>query len=344
MEWPLSFISVYLNEPLSFLIVLPVIAVIIWQLRRKLVTESIMVSGLEYMLEGGLRIAADKKRYRIILLAILTLLIGFAWTAPEIRTSRPLLFGPIQELGPTFLVAFDVSGSMTDPLGGYVVEGKLNLDGVTRFEASREGLYSYIDNFPATRFGIILFSVQPLLVRLPSIDNEFKFRDILDEGLTYTNPTRQRPSQLSRFAGGTNTIEGLKVAGNVLTNQKASTKSLLLIGDLIDNAHEIIEGMREINLDDVYLHIMAIDPEANNLEMLMVEFNSYPNVHIYPVLVPSDVGTAFSQMIAVENDRLIQAGGQTYLLDIRWLIYLLAFAVAAITVILYETKLHKTYR
>lgn len=324
--------------------VLPVLALVFWQIRRKVRSESIRYSGLEYIFISGVRTADDRKWYRAILLLILTLIIGIAWTAPEIRASRPLLFGSAQELGPIFLVAFDVSSSMTDPLGGYVVDGVLNIDGITRFEASREEVYKFIDRFPSTRFGLTLFSVKPMPVRTPSADNEFKLRDILDEGLRFTNPARKRPSQLSRFAGGTDTIEGLKVADTILTNQKGSSKSLLLIGDLVDNAEEIIEGMREVNLEDVYLHIMAIDPEPKNLEMITVEFNSYPNVYIYPVLNSGELKDAFLRMELIENERTLQSGGQKYLLDVRWIVCLLAFAAGSIMVLLFETKLHKTYR
>lgn len=343
MEWLIPFSSLYLNNPILFLMVIPILGVLIWQLRRNATAESIRYNGLDYLFSNSLPSAMDRVWHRTLLLLLLIMILGVAWTAPEIRTNRPLLFGSSKELGPTFLVAFDVSSSMTEPLGGYVIDGSLNIDGITRFEAARAQLYSFIDRFSMARFGLILFSVRPLMIRLPSV-NEYKFRDILDEGLLFTNPSRQRPSQLARFAGGTNTIEGLKIAGNALMDQQATSKSLLLIGDLIDNAAEIIEGMREVNLDDVYLHIMAIDPEPNNLEMLMAEFDNYENVYVYPVLTPDELSDAFLEMESIENERIHQINGKGYLLDIRWLICLLGFFICAITIFLFETRLHKTYR
>src|SRR5688572_1522038 len=104
MELPFS---IHLNAPLLVLCIVPVLALLIWRTRRTIVAGTVRYSGLEYLVNSGLRIAENKRRYRALFLFSLALLLAFAWAAPEIRTNRPLLFGPSQELSPTFLIALD---------------------------------------------------------------------------------------------------------------------------------------------------------------------------------------------------------------------------------------------
>lgn len=340
MDWPFS---LQLNQPLMFLWVLPAIALLAWRIWRRPGQEIIPYSGLEYALDAGLTPAGNRHRYRIILSVTLACLVGLAWTAPEIRTSRPLLFGPARELYPAFLLALDVSGSMTEPLGGYVINGELNLNGATRFEAAREAVYAFTGRHPAAKFGLILFSVQPMLVRWPTVQTEFDFRDVLDEGLRFTNPRRSRTSQLARFAGGTATRAGLAMAAQVLASQNASGTSLILIADLIDNTDEIIEGLQDNSLEDVYIHVLALDPQPQALEEFNVALGDQENIHLFQVRSPPDLHAAFGEVESIEARRRDRSGAQNYVQDLRWFAALAAFVLGAMTFWLFESRLHKTH-
>jgi len=340
MELPFS---IQLNTPLLVLCILPVLALLIWRMRRTIGAGTIRFSGLEFLVNSGFPIAENKRRYRALFLFSLALLLAFAWVSPEIRTNRPLLFGPSQELSPTFLIALDVSTSMTEPLGGYVVEGELNIDGLTRFDATQQRVSSFVGNYPRAKIGLILFSVQPMLVRWPTLQTEFDFKEILGEGIRYNNPARQRPSQLARFAGGTSTRAGLIMANDVLMKQTGSNKSLILVADFIDDAEDVIDGIKSMNLDDIYTHVLAVDAQPENLELVKMAFKENSNMQIYPVKSVAEMDAAFSQVVSIENKRQLEAGTRNYVQNIRWIICLAGFAIALTMIFMFETKLHKTY-
>ncbi len=342
MDLALFRFSLQFEQPWLLLCIVPVIGIIVWQIRRTRGRFSVRTSGLEYLTGSGIAVATNRFRYRIALISLLAVLLALALAGPQIRTRQPFRFGMSHELHPVYLVALDVSGSMTEPLGGYVINGQLNTGGITRFEASRENLYEFVGKHAATRFGLVLFSVQPMLVRWPTLETGFDFRDVLDEGMRYTNPNRSRPSQLARFAGGTATRDGLTLAREVLSRQQATGKSLILIGDLIDNTDEIVEGIQQLYEDDVYTHVLAIDPQPENLDALARAFGERPGIFIHTVKSGEDLTTAFAGIESIEAERLAASGNRNHLQDLRWFFALAGFIVALITVILYETRLHKT--
>jgi hypothetical protein len=264
------------------------------------------------------------------------------WSEPELRSDRPLMIGPVHELVPVYLFALDVSGSMTEPLGGYVVDGQLNLDGTTRFQASREQIYSFAQNHPDASLGLILFSVQPMLVRWPTVYTQFDFNDVLGEGMRFTNPSRKRTSQLARFAGGTATRAGLSMAREALIKQASSSRGLILIGDLIDNIEEVVAGVDQISADDIYTYAVAVDSQPENLELFTSAFGDRENVKIYPVNSTSTLQQAFGQIEENENQRLGKTGNFRYVHDIRWLVSFLTFLVTGVIFVLFETVLHMT--
>ncbi|MGY8814768.1 MAG: vWA domain-containing protein [Gammaproteobacteria bacterium] len=343
MEINLTFFSITLNTPMIFFVVLPVAVLILFQFYKSSGTDQIKFSGLEYAIEGGLKLAENKRNFRLYLLLTLVLLIGFAWTAPELRTSRPLWFGPADELEPVLLVALDVSGSMTEPLGGYVVDGELNIEGITRFDASQAEIYELVENFSDANHGLILFSVQPMLVRWPTSQTEFDFHEVLDEGLRFTNPGRARTSQLAQFAGGTATRAGLAMARDTLVNQKASSRALLLIGDLIDNIDEVVEGVQTINDEDVFVYVVALDAQPESLVVFTSTFENMSNVYLYTANSVTELNESFSQIESIENERRIQKGSLNYVQDIRWLVCLMSFFLGIVMIVLFETRMHKTH-
>jgi hypothetical protein len=344
MEINLTFFSITLTTPMMFFVILPIAVLILFQFFKKSDTDQIKFSGLEYAIDGGLKLAENKRNIRLYLLLTLVLFVGFAWTAPELRTSRPLWFGPAEELEPVLLVALDVSGSMTEPLGGYVVDGELNLEGITRFDASQAEIFKIVANFTDANLGLILFSIQPMLVRWPTSQTEFDFHDVLDEGLRFTNPGRKRTSQLAQFAGGTETRAGLAMARETLVNQNASSRALILVGDLIDNIDEVIEGVQKINDDNVFVYVVALDAQPESLVVFTSTFENMSNVYLYTANSITELSESFSQIESIENERRIQKGSLNYAQDIRWLICLIGFVLGIAMIVLFETRLHKTHR
>lgn len=335
--------SINFDNPALLVMVFPVIGVVLWRLHRKK-ADAIRFGGVEYLVDGGLNLAVDKSRNRMLLILIMIGLIGLAWSAPKLRTSQPLPFGPAHELTPVYLLALDVSGSMTEPLGGWVVDGNLNLDGPTRFAASQAELYAFMAKNPAANFGLILFSVQPMLVRWPTTQNEYSLRDVLDQGMKYTNANRSQVSQLARFAGGTATRAGLVMAKDVLLRQNAPTRSLVLIGDLIDDIDEVIDGITDIYQEkDVYVYVLALDTLPESLELFTGTFDDKSNVKFFSINSTAQMSKAFSDIENIEKNRQIRTGSQNFIQDIKWLISLMAFLLAISIFILFETKLHKTH-
>ncbi|NNE38798.1 MAG: VWA domain-containing protein [Gammaproteobacteria bacterium] len=278
-----------------------------------------------------------------MLVTLLIIFTAIVFSYPQLRASRPLLIGPAEELKPVYLFALDVSGSMTEPLGGYVIDGQLNLDGPTRYEASEEQLFRFAENHPDAYLGLILFSVQPMLVRWPTLQTEYDFHDVLDEGMRFTNPLRNRTSQLAQFAGGTATLAGLKMSRETLINQRSSTRSLILIGDLIDNIDEVIEGIQDLHEHNIYVHAIALDAPEESLGMFSSMFEDQQSVRLYPVKSAAELADTFDEIELIENQRLIQGAGLNYVQDMQWLISLIGFFIALTMMILFETRLHKSH-
>jgi hypothetical protein len=344
MELNFTLFSISFNNPLLFLVILPIALLFVFQFYRKSTRDQIRYTGLDYAINGGLKLANNKKNYRLLLMLALVVTIGFVWTEPELRTSRPLWFGPGEELEPVFLIALDVSGSMTEPLGGYVVDGELNLDGPTRFEASQSELFKFSESFSTANLGLILFSIQPMLVRWPTSQTEFDFHDVLDEGLRFTNLSRKRTSQLAQFAGGTATRAGLAMSRDTLVKQKSSSRALILIGDLIDNIDEVIDGIRNFEDDDIYVYVVALDALAESLTVFTSSFENNSKVKIFSAITTKELSEAFVQIVSAENERHIQKGRLNYVQDIRWLVCLLGFVLGLVIIVLFETRLHKSHR
>ncbi|NNE38222.1 MAG: VWA domain-containing protein, partial [Gammaproteobacteria bacterium] len=343
MEIQFSFLAVSLNNPEYIIFVIPIIGLLLWQINRKTDEHVIRYSGLKYYLKSGLVPSRNKQKIRLLLITMLILTAGVIFTFPELRSSKPLLIGPTEELRPVYLFALDVSGSMTEPLGGYVIDGQLNINGPTRYEASEGEIIEFAENHPDSHLGLILFSIQPMLVRWPTIQTEFDFHDVLDEGMRFTNPLRNRTSQLAQFAGGTATLAGLKMSRETLINQRSTTRSLILIGDLIDNIDEVIEGIYDLHEHNIYVHVIALDAPEDSLGMFTSIFEDQDNVRIYPVKSAVELDEAFDRMAVIENQRLVRGGGLNYVQDMQWLVSLIGFFIAASMMVLFETRLHKSH-
>ena len=323
--------------------IVPVVMLILWQRARSKGKDVIGFSGLEYYLNAGLVPAIKKRRLRTLLVTLLVISAGIIFSFPQLRTARPLLIGPVEELKPVYLFALDVSGSMTEPLGGYVIDGQLNLNGPTRYEASEKQLFRFAESHPDAYLGLILFSIQPMLVRWPTLQTEYDFHDVLDEGLRFTNPLRNRTSQLAQFAGGTATLAGLKMSRETLINQRSSTRSLILIGDLIDNIDEVIEGIQDLHEHNIYVHVIALDAPEDSLGMFSSIFAKQESVRLYPVKSAIELESTFDEIESIETQRLTQGVGLNYVQDMQWLISLIGFFIALFMIVLFETRLHKSH-
>ncbi len=343
MELNFSFLAISLNNPELILLALPVLILCIWQNRRRVDKNAIRFGGLKYYLDNGLIKANNRQNYRLIIVSSLILIAGIIYSFPELRTSRPLLIGPVEELRPVYLFALDVSGSMTEPLGGYVVEGQLNLNGPNRYQASEKEIFEFAENHPNAHLGMILFSIQPMLVRWPTIHTQFNFHDVLGEGMRFTNPMRKRTSQLAQFAGGTATLAGLNMSKETLINQRSSTRSLILIGDLIDNIDEVIEGIRDLHEHNIYVHVIALDAPEESLGMFLSIFDDQESIRLYPVNSAAELEETFNHIESIESQRLTQGASLNYVQDMQWLVSLLGFFIAIAMMILFETRLHKSH-
>ena len=341
MEINLGIITLGFENPV-WLLLIPLILIVLWYLYSKRHQDVIAYSGFEYAIASGIKPATKKNNFRSYLVVCLLLILGMTWSGPELRASRALMIGPVHELFPVYLIALDVSGSMTEPLGGYVVDGQLNLDGPTRFQASREKIYGFAEIHSDASLGLILFSVQPMLVRWPTVYTEFNFQDVLGEGMRFTNPNRQRTSQLARFAGGTATRAGLTMARQALINQASSSRALILIGDLIDNIEEVVDGVDQLSDDGIYTYAVALDSQPENLELFTRAFEDRDNVKIYPVNSLNTFQNAFEQIEENETQRLNEEGRFRYVHDIRWLVAFLAFLLSGLIFVLFESVLHRT--
>jgi len=130
----------------------------------------------------------------------------------------------------------------------------------------------------------------------------------------------------------------------VLIRQEATGRSLVLVADLIDNTEEVIEGIRDLPTDDIYTHILAVDPEQENLDSLSAVFHQQKGIYVYTVRSKEDLAAAFDSIEKVEAARQGETASRQYVQDLRWLSALAGFLLAVLTVILFETRLHKTDR
>ena len=219
--------SVSFTTPAGLLVSLPFFALLGWQLGNRVRRGTVALTGLEYLSANSWFSAARRRWLRALLWGTLAAAIGVLWAGPVFHSDRPLFAGASPTVHKNFVLLFDISRSMTVPLGQEKIVslpgqpappptdgGKEKKDKVPRYQAARKTLMDFVARFNGERIGLILFSTEPILARWPTVETQNRFWEVLEE-----NIGREEDSQIQAFSSLTNTDKALALARDVFASQ-----------------------------------------------------------------------------------------------------------------------------
>jgi len=255
----------FTSFPLLFLM-LPLIVVIGFQLSNRKKHGTIVLNGLEYV-RGKTGICVSRRRvFGAVLWGVMVVVLGVLWAGPVFHSPTPIFGTAEQMVYKNFLVAFDVSPSMTVPVNEtrevsrpgpasrQVVVTVKKGEGQTRYEAARETLVDFVERFEGERIGLILFSTEPFLARWPTTETANQFLEVLEE-----NIGRGERSQLQVFSSLTNTDLALDFARQIFHQQEAvEGGAVILIADAEDDVENMSGAARRLRGDGIRLYTIGV--------------------------------------------------------------------------------------
>lgn len=320
-------------SPLLFLVILPFLIFMAWQIRTRGRGGAIWATDLEYLRSKRKLTGVSRKILRIGLLGTIVFFIGVLWAEPTVRTAHPILFGGSYALHKTILVVIDVSGSMT---GSHKTATATEM--FVPYEVARKEFVKFADNFRGERIGLVLFSDKAFVARWPTTETEHQFSEILNEDIS------QSSSQLRLFSQGTETKKGLDLARQVLNEQKLSKGSVVvLITDLQDIESQIIEGIKGLREDGVRVYTFAVGADKLRVDTLENEFKDDDGVRFFKADSSEEIAQAYQLVSRAENSPEFKAENASFETNLRWATAFILFIVSVVVFILLSTSLHRSF-
>jgi Mg-chelatase subunit ChlD len=325
----------FFSSPALFLICLPVLILLIWQLWGGRVQGAIAISEFSFIRDRGAR--SIRRHVRIALLAFMTLLVGVFLAEPRLISDSPAAFAQEQRLYKNYMVFLDISGSMGAPLSG----GTLR----TRYRGAQEAFRSFVANQQNERIGLVLFSDVAYVVTHPTRDMAVLTNGMLDEEFDpYGVSSNNRPHsfQISLFSfrhGGTDISAALRAGEEFVGGSEKQTRGFVFVvlTDLVDNITKLENTIKELRGKDVRIYFIGIG--ADNTSALEEKFSSDPFVRIFSPQNSQELQRAFGEM--EDQERLLDTFTPThsYEIDMRFWVALLLFATLIGAVVLSERAL-----
>jgi Ca-activated chloride channel family protein len=342
--------SLSFASPWLLALVLPLLILVRVQLSNRKKHGTVILTGLEYVREktgiGGMK----RRRIGASLWVVLVLLLGLLWAGPVMRTSAPLFDGGEQTGHKEFLIAFDLSPSMSVPLaqtrtatrtgssGRQVIvkvdDGK---PGPTRFQAARDTLMSFLDRFSGERIGLILFSTEPFLARWPTTDTSTRFIEVLEEDIG-----RGKRTQLQAYSALTNLHLALDLARETFAKQEGvEGGAVIVISDAEDHVENMTGGARRLRADGVRVYTIGVGISQRIVDGLSQQFANDPGFRIFRVDSEAEMQEAYRLIAEVEESPLF-LGETAFLTDLRWLLALALGLITALVLGVREAAFHQS--
>lgn len=329
--------SIRLNTPELLLAVLPLLALLAWQVFLKKRRGAYDLTGLEFLRERQYLTGKWRKTGRALAWSGIVVLLGILWTDPVLYTSEPLFGGEAEALRKNFIVAFDMSPSMNLPVEHRGFGGEdltAGAAGITRFETARHAFFDFLQRFEGERFGLILFSTEPFLARWPTVETGSQFMEVLGE-----NIRRGSGTQLEAFSSLTNIDKALELAQKVIGGEGGA---IIMISDTEDDISNLGAAVRRLRDNGIRLYTIGVGVDEEIVNNLSRQFASDPGFRIFNVASEEEMKEAYRVVGEVEASSLFTRTATNFRTSLRWLLALVVLLAAAIMVWIDQTTFHQS--
>lgn len=324
------------EQPELFLLVLPLLVLLTYQLLFRRRTGAVGLTGVEY-LQSRTRISGTwRRRLRIASRAVIVIGLGTLWAAPVYYSSEPLFQRGDALYYKNFVIALDTSPSMNLPADfkGYGGEDlKFGEQGLTRYEMARDALMEFLERFRGERFGLVLFSTEPLLARWPTVETTDNFAEVLE------NIRRGSSTQLEAFSALTNVDKALTMARKALGDEEGA---IILISDAEDDLESLGEAVHRIRRAGIRLYTIGVGISDEVVRKLSEEFAGDPGFRIFRVDSEKEMREAYRLVADVEESPQFAGEGQDFTVDVRWIFALGLLGISLIMLWSTEALLPQT--
>lgn len=336
------FESFSLESPARLLATLvPFVAAYGYYLYRNARTGAIPFTGLAYLRRRNLIAGSNRKLVRAALLVLMVAGLGVLWARPVYYSSYPLFGGLTNVTGKQFIVAMDISPSMNLTMQNPGIDRRglrVNEEGVTKYEVARRSFFNFLDRFRGERFGLILFSTEPLLARWPTVETRHQFREILEESLR-----RGSASQIEAYSGLTNTDKALYLAKDVIDKTSSlQGRVVVLIADAWDDVEALSRAVKDLRGSGIRLYIVGIEVPEDVVEQLGEEFGDDTGFRIFDVDSEAEMAQAYYLIGEIEESPRLAAEGSLYETDLRWILSLILVIIAGLVIASMEISFHRS--
>lgn len=322
--------SIHFARPALFLTVLPLLLAIAHRFLFRGERSSVGFSAWEW-LQARLQLDGTwRKALRLLLLLLVVLGLGILWAEPSYHSTKPLFSQVGGTYHKNFVVALDMSPSMNLPsdFKGYGGEDlKAGETGRTRYEMARAALVDFLTRFRGERFGLILFSTEPLLARWPTVETSTNFAEVLE------SIRRGSGTQLEAFSGLTNVDKALSMARQSLGERGGA---IILISDAEDDLESLGDAVRNIRQEGIRLYTIGVGIPDGIIAKLAGEFAHDPGFRIFRVDSEEEMREAYRLVAEVEESPRLSADGRYFESDVRWIGCLLLLATTGCALLVTE--------
>lgn len=330
------FDAISFTTPELFLAVIPVLFAVLTQIfvRR----SAVDFTGLEYIRSRQYLDGRPQHVVRAILRCTVIIGLGILWAGPTCYTTDPLFNGDSGAGYKTFVVAFDMSPSMNLPANSIGNDGEdlaVGAEGVTRYEMARRALVDFLDRFRGERFGLILFSTEPLFARWPTVETENNFSEVLED------IRRGAGTQLESFSSLTNADKALAMARGAFDGVDGA---IILVSDAEDDLENLGAEARRIREAGIRLYTIGVGVSTEVVKQLSEEFMDDPGFRIFRVDSKEQMQEAYRLVGEVEESPLLAGEAGLVESDLRGILAIILLLAACALFWIEETALHGVAR
>lgn len=337
------------TSPIGFLLLLPFIGMLIWQLIGRGSGNPIALTGLEYLHAGGLLHDTRRKWLRAGLWGVMALGMAVLWAGPTVHSSKPIFEVGKQTTYKNIMMLMDISRSMSVPVGleqNRSLPGQFRArtarsepdNGKTRFVAAREALMAFVGRFEGERIGLILFSTEPFLARWPTVETKDRFLEVLNDDLG-----RSSVSQLQKLSSLTNINKALELARSVIMRQEGvKGGTVVMISDAEDDVENMGAAVRNLRKDGIRIYTIGVGMSAEIVERLSKDFKDDPGFRMFRADSEVEIQEAYRLIGNLETSPLAQLDKKEFETDLRWLLALLLAVIGAVVILALESGFHHT--
>jgi hypothetical protein len=336
-------------SPIGFLLLLPFVGLLVWQLIGRGSSSPIALTGLEYLRARVGFHDTRRKWGRAGLWGVMALGMAVLWAGPTVHSSKPIFEADKQTSYKNIMMLMDVSRSMSVPVGfeqNRSLPGQFRAKtapsgpdgGKTRFVAAREALMAFVGRFEGERIGLILFSTEPFLARWPTVETKDRFLEVLNDDIG-----RGSVSQLQRLSSLTNINKALELARSVIMRQEGvKGGAVVMISDAEDDVENMGAAVRNLRKDGIRIYTIGVGMSEEIVERLSKDFEDDPGFRIFRADSEIEIQEAYRLIGNLEESPLSQVDQREFETDLRWFLSLFLAVIGGAAILALETGFHQT--